>query len=205
MLGSGAEAECLKPGWPRRSPRAPPPAPRHGKADLLSYHCSSVAPASNAQPPPGTAAHAADTVCGGGQPRACDPSAAPGMGGCSYLPPPVCQEAQHPPQPLTPSRLVGRKSPSIREGTAGRGDSVSPTGTAAGTGCCGPRGAAVGKCWGEGDHSPWASGARVWFESPGQAEPLHSTQSPSTPQPSPRPVAHPPACWGAGFVHLLWF
>lgn len=43
MLGSGAEAERLKPGWPRRSPRAPP-APRHGNAGLLSYHCSSARP-----------------------------------------------------------------------------------------------------------------------------------------------------------------
>lgn len=25
MPGSGTEAECLKPGWPRRSPRVPPP------------------------------------------------------------------------------------------------------------------------------------------------------------------------------------
>lgn len=171
----------------------PPPAPRHGKADLLSYHCSSVAPASNAQPPPGTAAHAADTMCGGGQPRACE--AAPGMGGCSHPPPPVCREAQDPPHPLAPPCLDGRKSPSIQQGAAGRGDSVSPVGTAAGTGCPGPRDAAMGKCWCEGDCSPWASGARGWFPSlPGQSDPLHFTHSPPAPQPSARPRAG----WGAG-------
>lgn len=122
MPGSGAEAECLKPGWPRRSPRVPPaPAPRHGKADLLSYHCSSAAPASPARPPPGTAALAADTMRGGGQTRTRDPLGVPGTGGGSHPPAKGLRILCITPHSLVQRHLAGQGADTRRRGMRGHG------------------------------------------------------------------------------------
>lgn len=124
MPGSGAEAECLKPGWPRRSPRVPPRAPRHGKADLLSYHCSSAAPASPARPPPGTAARAADTMRAGGQTRTRDPAGVPGTGGCSHPPARGLRILRITPHSLVQRHLAGQRAGTRRRGM--RGHSILP-------------------------------------------------------------------------------
>lgn len=156
MPGSGAEAECLKPGWPRRSPRVPPPppAPRHGKADLLSYHCSSAAPASPARPPPGAAARAADTMRGGGQTRTRDPPGVPGTGGGPHPPAKGLRILWIAPHSLVQRHLAGQRADTRRRGMRGHGiqrfSRASP-----GTGCCGLRRAVMGKRCFKGVHIPW--------------------------------------------------
>lgn len=100
-----------------RSP--PPPAPRHGKADLLSYHCSSAAPASPARPPPGAAARAADTMRG--QRRTPDPPGAPGTGGGSHPPAKGLGILCIAPHSLVRRHLAGQRADTRRRGVRGRG------------------------------------------------------------------------------------
>lgn len=112
----------MKPGWPRRSPRVPPaPAPRDGKADLLSYHCSSAAPASPARPPPGTAALAADTMRGGGQTRTRDPPGVPGTGGGSHPPAKGLRILRITPHALVQRHLAGQRADTRHRGMRGHG------------------------------------------------------------------------------------
>lgn len=190
------------------APRPPPPAPRHGKADLLSYHCSSAAPASPARPPPSTAAHAADTMRGS---QLCDqdPLGAPSTGGCSHPPTHLPSRGLGvpciTPCPIAPRRLVGAEQPLW---PLGRWDvGVPPWGpapmqaaVAPGTWKWGNTGAKVSIHCG-------TSGARGWSPSllakaPGPADPcamaLHPTPPPSPPWPTPRRLVRPPACRGAG-------